>query len=140
MRLFGHGIINREGQAIGSSSPTIELLEPFLNSLNRWHGEMGPYKYVELFYKEGTGVSEFEKLIAENEALRYRLKELHEYYGDSEPIRLVMHCPVCTTQHIDKDEWVTKRHKTHLCEVCKHEWRPIDFFTVGVEKIETSDE
>lgn len=34
--------------------------------------------------------------------------------------------------HIDQNEWATTRlHKTHLCEKCKHEWRPFEYYTIG---------
>lgn len=52
---------------------------------------------------------------------------------DSCSYALFLHCPQCKQQHIDKGEWETKLHKTHLCEFCKHEWRPFDFYTYGVE-------
>jgi len=34
--------------------------------------------------------------------------------------------------HIDKGEWATKPHRTHLCEFCGHKWRPEEYPTVGV--------
>lgn len=49
------------------------------------------------------------------------------------PIPMVLHCPKCGVQHIDRDEWVLRLHRTHLCLVCKHEWRPAQVYTVGVE-------
>lgn len=64
------------------------------------------------------------------------------------PIPMVMYCPD-GHQHIDKDEWATKPHKTHQCQVipgcrypgcrnlhshemCGLEWRPSEHPTVGV--------
>ncbi len=49
------------------------------------------------------------------------------------PEPLVLHCPRCGTQHIDRDEWATRPHRTHLCESCAHEWKPFEHPTVGVE-------
>lgn len=44
-------------------------------------------------------------------------------------------CPSCGGKHVDRDEWATRKHKTHLCEGCGHEWRPFsDFPTFGIEK------
>jgi hypothetical protein len=55
------------------------------------------------------------------------------------PIILV--CPVCDTQHIDKPDastgWTNPPHRSHLCGACGAVWRPSDFPTVGVESIET---
>ncbi len=34
---------------------------------------------------------------------------------------------------MDRDEWATRRHRTHLCEHCGHLWTPHAFYTVGVE-------
>lgn len=48
------------------------------------------------------------------------------------PVSLMLSCPKCNEQHIDKGEWETRLHKTHLCESCFHEWRPQEVYTVGV--------
>lgn len=53
---------------------------------------------------------------------------------------LVLFCPKCNGQHIDRDEWATKPHKTHLCEFCGHLWRPKETHTVGVERLEVLPE
>jgi len=54
---------------------------------------------------------------------------------NDKPVRMILKCPACGEQHIDKGEWATKPHRTHLCEKCNHEWRPFEFPTVGVEKL-----
>jgi hypothetical protein len=48
------------------------------------------------------------------------------------PERIELFCPECGQQHVDKGEWATREHKTHLCEFCKHEWRPFEHPTFGV--------
>jgi hypothetical protein len=48
------------------------------------------------------------------------------------PVPMALHCPKCSAEHVDRDEWATKPHRTHLCESCQHEWDPYDFETVGV--------
>lgn len=50
------------------------------------------------------------------------------------PVPMALHCPKCCAEHVDRDEWATRPHRTHLCE-CGHEWDPCDFQTVGVETI-----
>lgn len=50
----------------------------------------------------------------------------------SDPIPMILFCPACNWQHIDKQGWTGKPHRTHLCENCKHEWRPSHRSTVGV--------
>jgi hypothetical protein len=52
-------------------------------------------------------------------------------------IPIVTHCPRCTLQHVDRDEWMTRAHRTHRCEACGHEWRPANVYTVGVRKLPT---
>jgi hypothetical protein len=47
----------------------------------------------------------------------------------------VLFCPECCAQHIDRGEWATKPHRTHLCEVCGHKWRPSEYATVGVYSV-----
>lgn len=53
----------------------------------------------------------------------------------NKPVPMVLRCSYCGKQHIDKDEWATHPHKTHLCEFCGHRWRVTMYGrpTVGVE-------
>lgn len=57
----------------------------------------------------------------------------------SQPVPMVLHCPACNTQHIDKPEpergWDNPPHKSHLCHGCGIVWRPADVPTVGVESV-----
>lgn len=82
------------------------------------------------------------------------------------PIDMVLHCPKCGLQHIDKDnsedlrieaaelgvdregdrelerwieerEWANPPHRSHLCASCKHIWRPADVCTNGVLAVKT---
>lgn len=46
----------------------------------------------------------------------------------------VLLCPKCEAQHIDRGVWATTRiHRTHLCAVCGHLWKPFEYATVGVQ-------
>lgn len=54
---------------------------------------------------------------------------------------IIVSCPRCNTQHIDRDGWETeaKRHRKHLCANCGHVWNPFDendprhkLYTIGV--------
>lgn len=64
------------------------------------------------------------------------------------PLDMVLHCPKCHTQHIDKNEfedrivgrvlvWENKPHRSHLCANCRTIWRPADVPTNGVERVTT---
>lgn len=53
----------------------------------------------------------------------------------AEVIPMVLHCPYCHTQHLDKGEWATKAHTSHRCHVCRAIWRPTTVPTVGVESV-----
>lgn len=68
------------------------------------------------------------------------------------PIDMVLHCPACGLQHIDKDEaagmlafdvacygepWRNPPHRSHLCHGCGHIWRPADVPTNGVAAVQT---
>lgn len=72
----------------------------------------------------------------------------------SEPIDMVLHCPVCGLQHIDAPErgrlvssgpnagratrgWTNPPHRSHLCHGCGHIWRPADVPTNGVAAVKT---
>ena len=51
-------------------------------------------------------------------------------------IPVVLHCPRCALQHIDRGEWAVRPHRTHLCEGCGLEWLASAVPTVGVERID----
>lgn len=84
----------------------------------------------------------------------------------SAPIDMLLYCPNCGVQHIDKDnsdelriqaaelgidregdrecerwieerEWTNPPHRSHLCASCGCIWRPADVPTNGVEVIKT---
>lgn len=67
--------------------------------------------------------------------------ELHDLAGRvrAEPIPMILHCPVCGSQHIDEStaERDNPPHRSHLCGTCGNIWRPADVPTVGVASIET---
>jgi predicted house-cleaning noncanonical NTP pyrophosphatase (MazG superfamily) len=51
------------------------------------------------------------------------------------PVPMVLHCPKCDGQHIDRGVWASTRiHRTHLCETCGATWKPFEYATVGVER------
>jgi hypothetical protein len=75
-----------------------------------------------------------------------------------DPIPMVLHCPKCGLQHIDREEpphtehtviggdiaevevapgWANPPHRSHLCAGCGHIWRPADVPTTGVAAIQT---
>lgn len=60
-----------------------------------------------------------------------KLNQIEEKINCLKILKIEINCPKCNKQHIDKDEWETKSHKTHLCEYCGNEWRPFDFATCG---------
>lgn len=80
------------------------------------------------------------------------------------PIDMVLHCPACGLQHIDKPKacdmgvgcgevgpcyaaahgepdrcpvWTNPPHRSHLCAGCGHTWRPADVPTNGVQAVKT---
>ena len=76
------------------------------------------------------------------------------------PIPMVLLCPMCGMQHIDKPDdfildeapsnepveplrftrepWTNPPHRSHLCHNCGCIWRPADVATVGVAKLDTA--
>lgn len=57
------------------------------------------------------------------------------------PIRMLLACPKCSHQHIDKPDpargWDNPPHRSHECQHCGHIWRPCDAPTEGVETLIT---
>lgn len=84
-------------------------------------------------------------------------EEIHKY-----PIPMILFCPNCAKQHIDKTEehkpdcdwstsynpaapctcgaWTNPPHRSHLCAHCGCIWRPADVPTTGVAVIQTIGE
>lgn len=60
-------------------------------------------------------------------------------YRVRHPIPMVLHCPRCGGQHVDKAtaEWTNPPHRSHLCAGCGCIWRPADVPTTGVDHAET---
>jgi predicted house-cleaning noncanonical NTP pyrophosphatase (MazG superfamily) len=51
------------------------------------------------------------------------------------PEPMILHCPKCGVQHVDRGIWGTTRvHRTH-CAGCGELWKPFDYATVGVEDV-----
>lgn len=60
----------------------------------------------------------------------------HGAVNQVHPIPMLLWCPRCHAQHIDRGEWATVRtHKKHLCESCGFEWKPALVETVGVSEL-----
>lgn len=76
----------------------------------------------------------------------------------AQPIDMILYCPNCGAQHVDKPEgqfypghtaeesaavnkdhglWDNPPHRSHLCHACGCIWRPADVPTNGVESIKT---
>lgn len=51
----------------------------------------------------------------------------------SDPVPLILNCPVCHARHIDRGEFAIRSHHTHSCQKCGVTWRPAVVATVGVE-------
>ncbi len=56
------------------------------------------------------------------------------------PLPVLLFCPMCKKQHIDKLEpdgidWRTRPHRKHLYLGCGHVWKPCALHTVGVETL-----
>lgn len=49
-----------------------------------------------------------------------------------EAVAMHLACTSCHAEHVDEGEWSKRKHKTHQCQKCGHEWRPFEFATVGV--------
>lgn len=59
---------------------------------------------------------------------------------DRPSVPMLIFCPTCLCQHIDRGEWQTKPHRTHLCEKCGGTFRPALIATVGVAVLPQNDE
>lgn len=66
---------------------------------------------------------------------------LQEKLNKLKLIDMILFCPHCYHQHIDKPDaeagWENPPHKSHKCHHCGCIWRPADVPTNGVENIKT---
>lgn len=109
--------------------------------------------------KEVGALDQEEQLLADAATLDSMARQ--ERRLSQHPIPMILHCPACNTQHIDKAEpcsqccnpdrdgcglmdagyrcikWDNPPHRSHVCASCGHIWRPADVCTTGVERIET---
>lgn len=57
------------------------------------------------------------------------------------PIGVVLHCPKCKAQHIDRPDpttgWANPPHMSHLCARCGCIWRAADVPTNGVRRADS---
>lgn len=51
----------------------------------------------------------------------------------SEPVPMLIWCPMCRERHVDRGDFATKPHHTHSCQRCGLTWRPAIGPTVGVQ-------
>lgn len=81
-----------------------------------------------------TSVNETDIYQLKNEITKLydKIQNIELELKDLQRVKLELFCPKCNLQHIDRNEWVIKLHKTHLCEQCGNEWKPFDFPTTGV--------
>ena len=69
-----------------------------------------------------------------------RAREQHEAYianlpsprSSVPPFRALLPCPNCGTPHVDRGEWATMLHHTHLCEKCHRQWR-VEPYAFGLD-------
>lgn len=76
------------------------------------------------------------RVLVENRIFVARM-EIWQRFHDTGPvisIPMILFCPYCRTQHIDKD---TRVHSSHHCTSCNHTWRPADVPTIGVDELTT---
>ena len=105
-------------------------------------------------YLEGDGVS---MDAADADRIAGTLRGMAQT-NDPAPIDMLLHCPNCGMQHIDKPEgqfypgmtadesvtankeygcWDNPPHRSHLCHGCRCVWRPADVPTNGVAELKT---
>lgn len=79
--------------------------------------------------------------VCDREMLYSRLHEcrIEPHPTPNAAVPMLLWCPRCERKHIDEHMWETRSHKTHLCRWCKHEWRPFEYATVGVERLPVTE-
>lgn len=115
----------------GSASPLVDLanaLQSKAHDAERSLGESDNTMTSDFYRSRARAFREAETMV------RATLATNPAPADPAHPIQLVLHCPECGLQHIDRDEWAARLHSRHLCERCEHEWVP-RLATVGVAAI-----
>jgi len=104
-------------------------------------GAYGGHELVQLLRRHGLVVIDpmrHRSLIDETvyAGALYRSRHWQDLAEQRAPVPMVLHCPKCGEQHVDKPDpphWTNPPHRSHLCAQCGWIWRPADIDTVGVE-------
>lgn len=129
-----------------------------------WH-KLVPHGEVRVETEESNCT--FERDPAGSGQMNVIAKNAVVFATDLEPIPMVLYCPACGAQHIDKADplcentagcafgahgpngetqcgycgspppWSNPPHRSHECQKCHFTFRPADVPTTGVERIET---
>lgn len=54
------------------------------------------------------------------------------------PLKMIIHCPECGTQHVDSGIWAEDEHWAHTCKRCGHTWKAAKVATVGVASLDNT--
>lgn len=115
----------------------------------RWHNtsveDLGEFytRWLERLTGHGLSKADVATVLSllELEAVGERAKARDADRRRAAPIQMILHCPLCGTQHVDApnaaDGWSNPPHRSHKCGSCGTIWRPADVATEGVEKIQT---
>lgn len=83
------------------------------------------------------GEPSWDELDAANDNhMRGRAEAILQAMCELVPVRMLLFCPQCGTQHVDAPDparnWSNPPHRSHECQHCLHVWRPADVATTGV--------
>lgn len=116
-RRLRHGWRDHTRIADGTLYPLLDRMEH--------HGFVTSYRANQERYFTRTPMGE--QFLKDRDDTRKRLRLM------TQVDHLEIFCPRCSGQHVDRGEWETKHHRTHLCEHCGHRFRPKDKLTVGID-------
>jgi len=121
-------------------------------------GRYAPMPEPELFFIEDLGLGDRARYEGHTPEQMRAFADACCALREAQPIDMILYCPSCGVQHVDKPEgqfypghtaeesaavnkdhglWDNPPHRSHLCHSCGCIWRPADVPTNGVESIKT---
>jgi hypothetical protein len=139
---------------IAMQEQTTKLMERVVNLLDeqgRLNAKCQTYENSYILpvfqWAKGLGMN-LEQVVKENPGKNCVELFFNALVAGHVPFRIVLFCPHCHKQHVDRGDWVTRPHSTHRCVSepgdgetpgtpgCGKRWRPSDYPTVGVARLQ----
>ena len=108
-------------------SPQPTILGPHSNPGDS-HDQRPHHKWEELFYDTESApiCDNLTQWLGSQDLLTRCCKATKEALAQRRHIKSIR-CQFCNAEHLDEDEFATRLYHTHLCNICKMQWREVEY-------------